>query len=227
MRTIITLLLCASIAQAEPPKVTGPVKGEPGQFIVIRAETAGKRVEWHSIDKGLSLFPSELLTDPKATVGVALAPGQYRVLCWTSIADVPSKATLVVVNIGDGAPAPPQPPIPPTESDLTKMLKAAWASESDEAKAYGALPALRSIYSDLATAAQDPKYTLVKDLRDELVRRYKNDLLPVSLLKMRAVITAELNATLPRAADAPLDAANRAKCATAFSSIAAALGAIQ
>lgn len=98
-------------------RLPAEVRGEPSAFVTIQAETAGKAVKFYPLDPGLSVFPAGLLSNPKATVVVAGKAGRYRVLAYTSVADVPSDPAVCVVVVGDGSP-----PTPP-EDPLAKSLR--------------------------------------------------------------------------------------------------------
>jgi len=104
----------------EPPlaptiKLPATVSGETGAFVTLAAETNGTRVRWKVLDRGLQLFPAELLKDTKSTVVVAQSPGQYRVICWTAGGNTPSEEAECLVVIGGFTPPAPAPmPMPPT-----------------------------------------------------------------------------------------------------------------
>lgn len=104
-----------STAQAAPPTIEVPkeVTGEVGAFVVIRAKSDAKNVQFYHIDPGLSVFPSDLLTDPKATVVTSARDGTYRILVYAGNADGASIPVVIIVKIGK-ATAPPDPKEPPT-----------------------------------------------------------------------------------------------------------------
>ena len=93
-------------------KLPAELKGEPGTFIRIPAETNGTAVRWYAVDAGLQIFPAELLRDTKTAVVVALTKGRYRVLAWTAVGGDPSEPAVCVVVIGDAPPVPPGPTPP-------------------------------------------------------------------------------------------------------------------
>src|SRR5260370_1136798 len=82
---ILVLLLVPVVAYtADPPaapyvKLPATVKGEPGAFIQISADTNGTTVSWAVVDPGLNLFPVSLLKDSKTAVVSTGTPGSYRV----------------------------------------------------------------------------------------------------------------------------------------------------
>lgn len=118
----LTLLLLALPLWGQSIKLPAEAKGEPGAFVKIPADTDGKEVRWYSPDKGLQVFPVELLKDSKTAVVTANAPGRYRLIAWTAKGDVPSDPAICVVVIGDAPPdpgpnppKPPDPPVPPPD----------------------------------------------------------------------------------------------------------------
>lgn len=104
----------APVAKATDSVLTVPaeVKGDVAAFIRIDATTSGKLVRWLAIDRGLNVFPSELLRDSKSTVVTATSAGNYRLLAWTSVNDVPSDVAICLVKVGTG-PDPGPGPVPP------------------------------------------------------------------------------------------------------------------
>jgi len=107
---MFSILLALAFGQrVELPK---EVKGEVGQFVTVRPSALdGGQVIYVPLDSGLSIFPSDLLTDKSALVFTAPKVGRYKVLAYTAKADKPSPPTICVVVIGD-APDDPKPPKP-------------------------------------------------------------------------------------------------------------------
>lgn len=108
-------ILLSVILLAAPPAIKLPadLKADVGDFVAVRAETAGKVVKFKA-DPGLSVFPSELLKDTKTTVVVGKRPGTYRVWAWTAVGDEPSELAECTIVIGSSpSPDPPNPPTPP------------------------------------------------------------------------------------------------------------------
>lgn len=97
----------------QPPTLSLPekIEADPGQFIRVPATTNGRFVKWQAVDPGLNLFPVELLKDTRTAVVTAIVPGDYRLLAYTAIADVPSDAAQCVISIR--GPRPPPTPTPP------------------------------------------------------------------------------------------------------------------
>lgn len=116
----VVLLLAGSLpAWAVDPAVKLPaeVRGEVGAFVRVPADSTGKEVRWFAADKGLNVFPVELLRDSRTAVVTAQAPGRYRLVAYTALADVPSLPAECVVVVGEAPPVPPGPtppgPTPP------------------------------------------------------------------------------------------------------------------
>lgn len=138
--SVLVLLTQVAYCNAVEIKLPTEVKTQPGMFAVVKAETEGKMVRWYTPDSGLSLFPSELLSDKKTAVVVAQRAGKYRLVAYTATGDEPSEPAVCVLVVGD--PPPPIPPIPPQPSDpLAKDLAAAFAADAgpDKAKHLGSL----------------------------------------------------------------------------------------
>ena len=149
MKYLITLLLFVTAAQAQTLKLPTEVRGDPGAFIRVPAETDCKEVRWFPIDRGLNVFPVELLRDSKTAIVTASRPGKYRLLAYTAKGDVPSLPAECYVIVGDVPPGPdpvpPIPPIPPTPSPLTPAFQAAYDKETATDKA-ASLAKLKSLY---------------------------------------------------------------------------------
>lgn len=98
------------------PTLTLPaeIKGEPGTFIAVRAESSAAWVNFKA-DTGLAVFPSNLLSDRKATVLTAAKAGRYRLFAYTGSGAGGVDAETVIV-VGNAPPVPPGPvpdPVPP------------------------------------------------------------------------------------------------------------------
>jgi hypothetical protein len=112
VQSLVALLLLAA-----PPTLTIPkeIAGEPGAFIVVRAESDSPWVNFRA-DSGLAVFPANLLSDRKATVVTARAPGRFTLHAYTGNVDGGVDADVVIV-VGGAPPVPPGPgPVPPGPS---------------------------------------------------------------------------------------------------------------
>jgi hypothetical protein len=105
-------LLVASPLFAEVPtlKLPAEVKGEPGTFIAIRAESSAAWVNFKA-DAGLAVFPSGLLSDRKATVLTAAKAGRYKLFAYTGNDDGGAD-TEVLIIVGNAPPVVVVPPEP-------------------------------------------------------------------------------------------------------------------
>lgn len=117
--SLLTTLALVSQGWAVDLKVPDSVKGDVGDFIKVPATTTGVVVRWVALDRGLAVFPVELLKDSKTAIVIAKTAGSYRVLAYTSDKDGPSDPAVCTVIVGDippvpPGPNPPVPPVPPT-----------------------------------------------------------------------------------------------------------------
>lgn len=125
----LTLITSQAIAQApipapipQGPVITLPqiVAGDVGAFIQVVADTNGKEVKWISLTPGLNIIPQDKLIDHHCTIVCSPQPGQYILLAYTALGDMPSDPASVSINIQAPIPPPnpdPQPtptPVPPT-----------------------------------------------------------------------------------------------------------------
>lgn len=150
---VLLVFVLASMCQGQSVTLPKEVKGEPGSFVRVAAETDGAHVRWLSLDPGLSVFPSDLLKDSKTTVVVAQKAGRYRIAAWTAKGDTPSEAAIAVVIIGEPGPDPGPGPKPPDPTDpLTKSLQTAFDRETDPNKAE-LRRAFAAVYKEAANVA--------------------------------------------------------------------------
>ena len=114
--SLCLLLALTGLALADPPSLVLPdaVQGEAGAFVVVRASTEGRQVRWVALDRGLNVFPGELLREGKTTVVTAVRPGTYRLAAITSLNDELSDLVVTRVVIG-GEPTPDPKPDPPPD----------------------------------------------------------------------------------------------------------------
>src|SRR5262252_2821841 len=92
------------------PDVVTALVGMPTK---VKAQTNGVMVRWFAKDDGLAMIDGELLKDSAITQVWANAPGQYRLMAYTSLNDVLTDPTMCLVVV-HGAQPPPQPtPVPP------------------------------------------------------------------------------------------------------------------
>lgn len=118
---IIVVLLAGNCLADSTIKLPDKVAGDIGDFIKVPATTDGTTVKWLALDKGIAVFPVDLLKDSKTAIVIAKAAGSYRIMAYTAKGDVPSDPSICTVVVsGDVPPAPtptPNPaPTPPPAS---------------------------------------------------------------------------------------------------------------
>ncbi len=226
-----TLLLSASISRAgDAPSVRLPteVHGEPGEFVLVKAELAGgaKTVRWHSPDRCLKLFPSDLLKNSLTAVVHTGKPGKYKLIAWTAAGDEPSDAAVCTVVIEGDGPDPPKPPAPPGPTPppvppdpLAAELLRLYQGDQNPQKAEH-LKALVSLYQQAARMTDDVGIETVGDLL-RVVRSAAANLMPADALPaLRRRLADHLNTALELDPAAKLTADRRAFAAALFLSVA-------
>ena len=175
------------------PTVVLPLKvsGQPGAFIKVPAKTESKFVKWVSIDKGLNIFPVDLLKDSKTLVVTSQITGVYRLFAYVGDVNGPSEPAFTSVVIGDEpAPIPPAPPVNP-DSDI----KAAAAKEDkDQVK-----------WLSIAKECQKNDYEFLTDIFKAAKATINKQFMENELAKLRDVIGKRLNERLPKDASLKLD----------------------
>lgn len=238
-----------SPAFAEPPPT--PATGKPAITApAVRSIAVGERVQvdlsfagadfidWrvlgcdYEADRLYSADPQKISLKFSATV-----PGMYYIV---SSASNKQGITVAVVTLSvrpyvPPGPMPP-PPIPPPNPDppkpdppkpppvpvdpLADALAKAWALESASDKTH--VKDLAALYRQSVQLAAAPTITTAGQLHD-VMKAARVALVGEALPGVRAVITGELNRTLPTAVSAPLDAATRKLCGDTFLRVATAL----
>lgn len=183
--TAILASAFAASAWAAPPALTLPpeIPGEPVAFVEVRAKTDGKWVRYVTLDAGLAVFPSSLLSDKTVTVVVAAKPGRYRILAYTGNDDGGAEAITTLV-IGGATQPPPDKPVDPPPPDkpppATKGYFLVVRPNGPASPEFAAAMALPE-WDELRKAGH-----LVKDMTlDEAMRFYK----PPALTKLPFVVT--------------------------------------
>jgi hypothetical protein len=161
----MTFLILALFGQLSlPPEIRGEVAG----FVTVTATTEGKLVRFLPLDGGLNVFPSNLLADPKSTVVSAAVPGRYRLLAYSSVADVPTPPAITTIIIGQVKPDPgPQP------DQLATALKGIYGGLQEQGQA-DQLSRLIETYRQGETIAADPSIQTTENLYQALVKARKN-----------------------------------------------------
>lgn len=197
-------LVLACFAQLTLP---AEIKGEPGTFITISADTKGSIVRYVPLDAGLQVFPAHLLADKKSTVVLSLTPGRYRVLGYTAVDGNPTEPAVVSVVIGD-RPTPPDQV--PDHAALLSALSGIWGGHVERDK-QAKLDQLISTYRSIEGITADEQIRTTDALMRACVEaRKKSGLADDAILPIRQRITEEWTRALGDA-DAPLTPELRAR----------------
>lgn len=221
---LLLLFLFPSSVLSKDLKLPEVVKGVPGSFAVVRAETDGKIVRWLLLDEGASLLPPELMKDTMAAVVFTPKAGRFRLLAYTARGDEPSAPVICVIEVAD--PKPPTPPTPPQPTDpLSVKLQAAYTADvADVATKAKQLAILYGLYSAMSEHCQTDD--TLKTLGDVLTQLHQTardmKLMTEHLIECRKAIAVEV-ATLGASPSVPFDPTLRAAAVRCFARIAKAL----
>lgn len=197
-------LVLACFAQLTLP---AEIRGEPGTFITISADTKGAIVRYVPLDAGLQVFPAHLLADKKSTVVLSLTPGRYRVLGYTAVDGNPTEPAVVSVVIGD-RPTPPDQV--PDHAALLSALSGIWGGHVERDK-QAKLDQLISTYRSIEGITADEQIRTTDALMRACVEaRKKSGLADDAILPIRQRITEEWTRALGDG-DAPLTPELRAR----------------
>lgn len=197
-------LVLACFAQLTLP---AEIRGEPGTFITISADTKGTIVRYVPLDAGLQVFPAHLLADKKSTVVLSLTPGRYRVLGYTAVDGNPTEPAVVSVVIGD-RPTPPDQV--PDHAALLSALSGIWGGHVERDK-QAKLDQLIVTYRSIEGITADEKIRTTDALMRACVEaRKKSGLADDAILPIRQRITEEWTRALGDG-DAPLTPELRAR----------------
>ena len=206
------LFLLAPVASGAELTIPSEVKGGVGEFVAVRGVTPSSWVHFVPVDAGLSVFPSELLRDPKSTVVSSARAGRYRLLAYAGDEKSGTHA-LVTVVIGDAPPEPapgpgPKPPAPPGPDDaLTAELRKLYEADPAADKK-STLAKLASLYAELASAADDKEILTVGQFAAIAASASKSRT-QSGLVEFRKRANAEVKAALGDDAPTPFDDARR------------------
>jgi hypothetical protein len=204
--------------EAPPLALPAEVRGRPGRLVVVAAETPAALVRWHACD-GPDRPDLWHPPDGKTLLFCTPTPGRYQLWAWTAVGGEPTEPVGCTVLIE--TPEPPQPPDP-----FAAALRAAWDAEAgaDKAKQRDLLVSLYRVAGE--QTVRQPQLQTVGDLLAALQQAARSLLPAEALPKVRTAIAAELQATLPTSAAAPLDAATRDRCGAEFGRVAKLLAAL-
>jgi hypothetical protein len=184
------------------------VSGQPGAFISVPAKTESKAVKWVSIDKGLNIFPVDLLKDSKTLVVTSQIQGVYRLFAYVGNEFGPSEPAFTSVVIGDEpAPAPPVNP----DGDI----RAAAAKEDKDQLMWFCM-----FYDELAKECQKNDYEFLTDVFKAAKATINKQFMENELANLRDVIGKRLNQKLPKDGTLKLDQKLRDLLTNEFTQIA-------
>ena len=201
-------LLFLVFLQIPTIELPAKVSGQPGAFISVPAKTESKLVKWVSIDKGLNIFPVDLLKDSKTLVVTSQIQGVYRLFAYVGDGFGPSDPAFTSVVIGDEpAPAPPVNP----DNDI----RAAAAKEDKEQVKW-----LSMFYDELAKECQKNDYEYLTDVFKAAKATINKQFMENELANLRDVIGKRLNQKLPKDGTLKLDQKLRDLLTSEFNQIA-------
>jgi len=216
---MISLILAAILAQqiTLPPEL----HGMPGAFISIPSATDGKQVQWVVLDKGLNLFPVELLKDSKTCVVTTTIEGRYRVLAYTAAGDNPSKPAITLVIIGSPPAPEPEPDNPEEASKLSREIRAIYRALNEDDKQGKALK-LAAIYKGLIASAKDVSIETTGDLLGAAKIAANKVLSPTDLKEIRDKLSQQF-VGFPDDPSVIITAEMRVKFAAVFKDVSKAI----
>jgi hypothetical protein len=204
---VINLLFLVFL-QIPTIELPAKISGQPGAFISVPAKTESKLVKWVSIDKGLNIFPVDLLKDSKTLVVTSQIQGVYRLFAYVGNEFGPSEPAFTSVVIGD-EPAP-TPPVNP-DGDIRS---AAAKEDKDQVKW------LCMFYDELAKECQKNDYESLTDVFKAAKATINKQFMENELANLRDVIGKRLNQRLPKDGTLKLDQKLRDLLTNEFTQIA-------
>lgn len=213
----------------DAPMISLPatVQGEIGQPIPVPATTNGRNVTWIVMDKGLYLFPVELLKDTRTAVASGGTKGKFRLMALTAIADEISQPAFCIVVIGSiPDPVVPIDPVVPDPIDpadpLLVAIKTAYAADKDPNKA-DAKAKLAKVYRTAAKeTVDDPNITTWEQLLTIVATDGKDNVGDPNIVLngTRKTIAAHFKTVFPTRPPRPLVDPGRQLAADNFNKVA-------
>ena len=171
--------------------VPAEVRGEVAEFVTVIATTEGKVVRYVALDQGLQVFPSSLLANQRATVVTSAKPGRYRLLAYTSVADIPTEPVITTVIIGGSTP-----PVPPPIDTLAEALGGIYGGSQERDKA-ATLARLLTLYRAAPATIRSPTTKTTEQLYSALVAARKTaGIADTALSPIRERIAVEWTAVM-------------------------------
>ena len=231
--SLVILLFLTGALYSAPPALTLPesVKGDVAAFVQVPAKTDGKVVKWIVLDKGLNLFPVDKLKDTKTAIVTAAKAGKYRIMAITCLGDELSEPVITVVVIGNGNGNGPPPPPDPVVSELTKVLRTAYAKDTEATRA-NTLATLKVLYDSWAITLQDDEKTKnIKTWGDLLAKLKESSALAgikaTDLLSTRTAIGSHLKSKFPTDGSKVLDSDGKKLASAVFKDVGKSLGEVK
>lgn len=210
----MNLLILFAIFHAPVIELPKEISGQPNAFISIPAKTDGNTVKWLTPDKGLNIFPVELLKDTKTLV-VTGPEGRFRVYAYTSDQNGPSDAAMCTIAIGSSPAPDPANPVDPANPDKTSDIAEAAKKEDKEAVKW-----LVQFYEELAKESQKDDYKTVGDIFRAAKVAINKQFQPDELSNLRSIIGKRLNSKLPQDPEKLLDKPTRDLMSQVFMQVA-------
>jgi hypothetical protein len=173
------------------------------------------------LDKGLNLFPVELLKDSKTCVVTTTIEGRYRVLAYTATGDNPSKPAITLVIIGSPPAPEPEPDNPEEASKLSREIRSIYRALNEDDKQGKALK-LAAVYKGLIVSAKDVSIETTGDLLGAAKVAASKVLAPTDLKEIRDKLSQQF-VGFPDDPSVIITAEMRVKFAVVFKDISKAI----
>lgn len=179
------LLFISDVSAQEAPKIelTKEISADVGDPVAIKAKTTGKIIKWLILDadkRGIIAFPAEL-KNPNEMVFICKKPGNWKVLAYTALGDIPSEPAICVIKVAGGIDPVPDPDKDPLTIELQKIYNT--LPQKDKAEALVDLTALYNVLATtLVKAETQAKIKNVGELRAFIVEA-SSRVLPVDSIR--------------------------------------------
>lgn len=228
--SLIFLAAFSAQSWAAYVKLPQEVSGEVGAFLKISADSDGKVIRWFALDKGLNLFPTDLLKDTKTAVVSSSTPGRYRLLAYTASGDEPSEPAVCTVVIGGALPPPTPPgpspnPAPPQPAPPSfHPFREAFLKEDDPARKELTLK-LAALYRQFANTLSEGKgnFATWGELYEAMNAAAKSLGVNGKVMKVQAAVQLELKSKLTSTSSEPFTSSSRSLASLTFLAVSRAL----
>lgn len=218
-KVILTLLLLAAPAGADPPRLQIPAEvSAHGDYATIVPDTDAVSVVYIGLSN-VQPFPSAFLKDSRAFVlpTRGLSAGRYKFVAVGAGKGGEQAQEAFVVLVGDVPPVPPPDPVPVPRDPLWPSMKAAYVADTTTANKTPCALQLASVFKVAGTTtAYDPAIQSMGDLFTT-ISRASQALVPLPALQTtREVVGKELVAKLGSDATTALTPALRKAASEQF-----------